>query len=52
MLDLMRLHPLGREASIIGHVVETHPPKVALRTILGVARALEMLTAEQLPRIC
>jgi hydrogenase expression/formation protein HypE len=52
VLRTLQDHPLGREARIIGQVVENHPKKVALRTILGVRRVMEMLTAEQLPRIC
>jgi hydrogenase expression/formation protein HypE len=48
----MRGHSLGREARTIGNVVTDHPKKVALRTVLGLTRALEMLTGAQLPRIC
>jgi len=52
VLKTLRDHPLGREASIIGEVVGDHPKKVALKTMLGVRRVVEMLAAEQLPRIC
>jgi len=52
ILCTMQNHPLGREAKIIGQVVENHPKKVVLKTILGVKRIVEMLAAEQLPRIC
>jgi hydrogenase expression/formation protein HypE len=52
VLRTLQDNPLGREASIIGQVVESHPKKVVLRTILGVRRIMEMLAAEQLPRIC
>jgi hydrogenase expression/formation protein HypE len=52
VLKTMQNHPLGREASMIGQVVEGHPRKVALKTILGVRRVMEMLAAAQLPRIC
>ena len=52
LLTTFHAHPLGREARLIGHVVESHPKKVVLRTILGVTRVMEMLAAEQLPRIC
>lgn len=52
LLTTLHAHPLGREARVIGHVVESHPKKVVLRTILGVTRVMEMLAAEQLPRIC
>ncbi len=52
LLATLHAHPLGIEARLIGHVVESHPKKVVLRTILGVTRVMEMLAAEQLPRIC
>ncbi len=52
VLAVMQEHPLGRDARIIGRVVEAHPRKVVLRTALGVSRVLEMLVGEQLPRIC
>jgi len=45
-------HPFGKEARLIGQVVGSHPKKVVLRTILGVKRVIQMLVAEQLPRIC
>jgi hydrogenase expression/formation protein HypE len=51
-LGALRAHPLGREAAIIGQVTESHPRQVALRTLLGVRRVLDMLVGEQLPRIC
>jgi hydrogenase expression/formation protein HypE len=52
ILAAMQRHPLGRGASLIGRVVEAHPKKVVLRTFLGATRIMDMLTAEQLPRIC
>jgi hydrogenase expression/formation protein HypE len=52
VLAAMQRHPLGRNASLIGRVVEAHPKKVVLRTFLGATRIMDMLTAEQLPRIC
>jgi len=52
LLAVMQGHELGREARIIGEVVDEHPGLVALRTGLGVKRVLEMPVAEQLPRIC
>ena len=52
VLGAMHAHPLGRDARIIGRVVDAHPGKVTLRTALGVRRVLEMLVGEQLPRIC
>lgn len=51
-LSVMKSHPLGNDAALIGRAVESHPGKVVLRTALGVSRLLEMLSGEQLPRIC
>jgi hydrogenase expression/formation protein HypE len=33
-------------------VTEAHPGRVVLRTALGARRVVDMLTGEQLPRIC
>ncbi len=52
MLRIMRAHPLGREARIIGEVVDEHPGIVRLKTWLGGSRVVEMISGEQLPRIC
>lgn len=52
VLEAMRSHPLGREAAIIGEVVEEHPGQVILRSRIGGTRVVEMLSGEQLPRIC
>jgi len=51
-LEAMRSHPLGREAAIIGQVVEEHPGTVTLRSRVGGKRVMDMLSGEQLPRIC
>ena len=42
----------GKEAAIIGEVVDDHPGMVVIRTMLGSRRILEMPLGEQLPRIC
>lgn len=52
VLRTLQDHPLGRDAGIIGQVVEEHPNRVVLKTVLGVRRVMDMLTGEQLPRIC
>jgi hydrogenase expression/formation protein HypE len=50
-LRAMRAHPFGEHASIIGRV--THgQSRVAMRTVLGGRRIVDMLVGEQLPRIC
>lgn len=51
-LAVMRAHPLGNEACVLGEVVEAHPGLVRLRTPLGGTRVVEMMSGEQLPRIC
>jgi len=51
-LEAMRFHPLGREAAIIGQVVEAHPGTVILSSRVGGKRVVDMLSGEQLPRIC
>ncbi|HET7228552.1 MAG TPA: hydrogenase expression/formation protein HypE [Longimicrobium sp.] len=51
-LAILRAHPLGTEAAIVGEVVEDHPGRVFLRSRIGGRRVVEMLSGEQLPRIC
>lgn len=50
--EAIRSHPLGREAAIIGEVVAEHPGKVFMRSRVGGVRVVDMLSGEQLPRIC
>ena len=51
-LAALRAHPLGREAAAIGRVVEGLPGRVVLRSRIGGTRIVDMLSGEQLPRIC
>ena len=48
----LRAHPLGRDAAIIGEVVEDDHGFVHMRTLLGGSRVVDWLAGEQLPRIC
>jgi len=48
----MRAHPLGKDAMIIGEVVDEHAGVVVMRTRIGGNRVVGMLAGEQLPRIC
>ncbi len=48
----MRMHPLGRDAAIVGRVVEQYPRLVMLKTVIGGTRIVDMLPGDQLPRIC
>lgn len=52
LVEVMRDHPLGRNAAIIGEVVAEHPGLVTLRSLIGGERVVTMLAGEQLPRIC
>ncbi|WP_404378763.1 hydrogenase expression/formation protein HypE [Caenispirillum salinarum] len=53
LLEVMRSHPLGAEAAIIGHAEEGQGRNlVRLRTSFGGDRVVEWLNGEQLPRIC
>jgi len=51
-LAVLRAHPLGRAAARIGHVVADHPGRVVLRSRIGGRRIVDLLSGEQLPRIC
>jgi len=48
----MRQSKYGKESKIIGRVVRKSEGKVYLNTIIGGKRVVDMLTGEQLPRIC
>jgi hydrogenase expression/formation protein HypE len=52
-LELLRRHPLGRAAVVIGEVRAcTGSGELWLRTPLGGTKRLDRLAGEQLPRIC
>jgi hydrogenase expression/formation protein HypE len=52
VLAAMQAHPLGREAAIIGEVTADHAGFVLMKTRIGGTRVVDMLSGEQLPRIC
>ncbi len=52
VLAAMRCHAHGREARIVGTVTESNRGLVIMRTALGTTRIVDMLTGDQLPRIC
>jgi len=52
ILNVMRKNRYGRDAQIIGSVVARHKGRVVLKTSVGGERIVDMLTGEQLPRIC
>ncbi len=52
LLAAMRAHPQGREAAVIGKVVEDPNGFVQMKTSFGGRRMVDWLSGEQLPRIC
>jgi hydrogenase expression/formation protein HypE len=52
LLEVMKSHPLGRNAEVIGKVTEENRKRVTLHTLIGGHRILDMLTGGQYPRIC
>ena len=52
LLAVMRAHPLGAEAAIIGSVHADPHHFVQMETGFGGKRIVDWLTGEQLPRIC
>ena len=51
-LGIIKTHKYGKNAAIIGNVTEEHEKRVILNTAIGGKRIIDMLTGEQLPRIC
>jgi hydrogenase expression/formation protein HypE len=52
VLSAMQAHPLGEKAAIIGSITGDHPGLVLMKTRIGGSRVVDMLSGEQLPRIC
>ncbi len=52
LLAVMRAHPLGADAAIVGTVVEDSHCFVQMETSFGGNRIVDWLAGEQLPRIC
>lgn len=51
-LAVMRAHPLGRDAAMVGEVRDDRAGFVTMTTALGGQRIVDMPIGEQLPRIC
>jgi hydrogenase expression/formation protein HypE len=51
-VEVLRAHPLGAEAAVIGSVVADQPGIVRLKTSFGGTRIVDMLVGDPLPRIC
>jgi hydrogenase expression/formation protein HypE len=52
ILEIMHNDKNGKRAAIIGKVEKKGSPMVKLRTSLGTTRIVDMISGEQLPRIC
>jgi hydrogenase expression/formation protein HypE len=52
VLAAIRQNPFGNDATVIGEVVADHAGRVIMETRIGGSRIVDMLTGEQLPRIC
>ena len=52
VVDVLRSFDPGRDAVIIGSVVNDHPGMVVMRTAFGSRRIIDLPLGEQLPRIC
>lgn len=51
-VQLLRTLPEGKNAQIIGKIVDAHPKQVILQSSIGGKRVVNMPVGEQLPRIC
>ena len=51
-LAVMQRHKAASQAAQIGIVTDRDPSMVILRTVVGTHRVLDLLSGEQLPRIC
>jgi hydrogenase expression/formation protein HypE len=52
VLARMKQNNYGKDAAIIGEVINEHPSRVIIKTKLGPSRIIDMLSGELLPRIC
>ena len=52
ILKCMKTNPYGTDASIIGEIVDEHKGMAWLETIVGGKRIIDMISGQQLPRIC
>jgi len=52
LLAVMKAHPKGKDAAIVGEVLQDARCFVRMKTQLGGARMVDWLAGEQLPRIC
>jgi len=51
-MQILTHHPATAQPAEIGTVCDTHPGSVVLRSAFGSGRLLDLLSGEQMPRIC
>lgn len=51
-LAILRGFDVCQNATLIGHVTDGQPGQVTMQSLIGAARIVDMLSGEQLPRIC
>jgi hydrogenase expression/formation protein HypE len=52
VLSIMQSHEAGKQSRIIGKVTREYPGILHLETTIGSTRIVDMISGEQLPRIC
>jgi len=52
ILNVLRNNKFGKDAAIIGQVTNDDPGMVIMKTLIGSSRIVDMISGEQLPRIC
>ncbi|MCL2863169.1 MAG: hydrogenase expression/formation protein HypE [Methanimicrococcus sp.] len=52
VLGLLKQHSYGRDAAVIGEVVDEKPGKVILVSALGSTRYVDVPTGDPIPRVC
>ena len=52
VISVMKRNKEGRNSSIIGEINANYPAKVVLQTVSGGSRFIDLLSGDQLPRIC
>lgn len=52
IVRMLKENPYGKDAVVIGTVTNDFPDKVVLLTLAGGSRVIDMMSGNQLPRIC
>jgi hydrogenase expression/formation protein HypE len=51
-LAILQSHPAAQGPAIIGTVTDEHPGTVEMQNLIGAGRIIDLLSGEQMPRIC